>query len=219
MVRLVTSLSEHWKTGADAWVEWARDPKLDDDYWSYHQDAFLGFLPDGHEVVDIGCGEGRLTRALAGTGRRPIGFDTSEPLVRAAARHPSRVHVTIADGARLPLARRYADLAVLFMCLHDMDRPDQVLAEAARVLRSGGHLAVAILSPEFTSDLVDGKHDERYELVVERHGRSMIYRGAHRSLHYYIERAASAGLRLRAEAEPARADGATHFRHLLFEAP
>ncbi|GGM37475.1 methyltransferase domain-containing protein [Dactylosporangium sucinum] len=38
-------------------------------------------------TVDLGCGPGRLARALAGTGRRVLGVDASPQAVRLARRH------------------------------------------------------------------------------------------------------------------------------------
>jgi 2-polyprenyl-3-methyl-5-hydroxy-6-metoxy-1,4-benzoquinol methylase len=74
---------------ADAWVRWARSPELDDDFWLFHLRRFLDLLPaPGRLTVDVGCGEGRLTRALAAAGYRVVGADTASALVKAALTHP-----------------------------------------------------------------------------------------------------------------------------------
>ena len=74
-------LRSAWQARADAWVRWARSPELDDDFWLFHLRRFLDLLPaPGRLTVDVGCGEGRLTRALAAAGYRVVGADTASAL-------------------------------------------------------------------------------------------------------------------------------------------
>ena len=78
-------LSDAWEAEAEDWVRWARAPGHDS-YWTFHRDAFLALLPGpGRLTVDVGCGEGRLTRDLAALGHRVVGLDRSRTLVRYAA--------------------------------------------------------------------------------------------------------------------------------------
>ncbi|MEU7872281.1 class I SAM-dependent methyltransferase [Dactylosporangium sp. NPDC049140] len=51
--------------------------------------AILDRCPDG--TVDLGCGPGRLTGALAASGRRVLGVDVSPQAVRYARRHGAPV--------------------------------------------------------------------------------------------------------------------------------
>src|SRR6185437_2980988 len=52
-----------------------------------------------------------------------------------------------ADATALPLVDACADLAIAFMSLHDIDAMPEAVAEAARILRPGGHLCLAIVHP------------------------------------------------------------------------
>src|SRR5437879_470304 len=92
-------------------------------------------------VLELGCGAGSFLRALRS--HRPdlaiVGLDLSaRALVHARARGASRV--VRGDAARLPFVDRSVDAVVFFDVLEHVANPDVLLAEAARVLRSGGRL-------------------------------------------------------------------------------
>src|SRR5262249_51410057 len=67
---------------ADTWVGWARTPGHDA-YWSY-RDAFFDEIvpPPGTRTLEIGCGEGRVSRDLAARGHHVTGIDLSPTLIR-----------------------------------------------------------------------------------------------------------------------------------------
>lgn len=208
-------LSAAWEEAADAWVTWARAPELDDDCWGWHPDAFLAVLPPpGRLTVDVGCGEGRLSRTLVGGGHRVLGLDRAATMVRAAAAHPEAAPVILADAAALPLAAGTADLVVFFMCLHDIDAHDVALAESARVLVPGGRVAIALLTSRITGRLTGGV-EGTYEYRVESVGRTFTYRGRHRPVEAYRTAAERAGLSVADQREPERSDGNRPFLHLL----
>jgi SAM-dependent methyltransferase len=65
---------------------------------------------------------------------------------QARRRHPG-VDVDIADAADLPIPDATIDAITLGFCLHHTGDPTAVLAEARRVLRPGGRLALAVWAP------------------------------------------------------------------------
>lgn len=209
-------LGAAWEEAATAWVTWSRDPDLDDDYWGWHRDAFLAALPPpGRLTVDVGCGEGRLTRTLAASGHRVVGLDRSPTMARAASAHVGAAPVVLADATDLPLASWTVDLVVFFMCLHDMDDLDAALSESARVLAPGGRVAIALLASRITARLTGGVAEGVYAYPVESAGRTFTYRGRHRPPEAYVASAERAGLTVVDRREPERSDGARPFLHLL----
>ncbi|HEV7529204.1 MAG TPA: class I SAM-dependent methyltransferase [Solirubrobacteraceae bacterium] len=104
----------------------------------------------GRKLVDIGGGTGNYSLALADEGWRPVVVDR-EPsmLARAAAK---RLHTVDADATRLPFADESFDAAMLVSMLHHVDAPEQALAEARRVLRPGGRLAIQAFTREDIAD-------------------------------------------------------------------
>ena len=95
-------LRELWESHAAQWIEWARAAGHDS-YWSFHRDQFLQIVPPpGRRTIDIGCGEGRLTRCLKELGHDVIGIDTSPSLIAAARGLDPSMDLRVADAAALP---------------------------------------------------------------------------------------------------------------------
>ncbi|MFP5383040.1 MAG: putative RNA methyltransferase [Gammaproteobacteria bacterium] len=87
-------------------------------------------------LLDIGCGEGWYTAALADVCADVTGLDIARPAIQRAAKRDRRVTWLVAGSAHLPLADASVDLACsLFSPLP--------VAELHRVLRPGGHLLLA----------------------------------------------------------------------------
>lgn len=96
----------------------------------------------GRRVVDVGCGEGGLVRALVQRGARVVGVECgAEMLERARAAEPAGDERYVEGvGQALPLPDRSADRIVFMNSLHHVPEEHMAaaLAEAARVLVPGG---------------------------------------------------------------------------------
>ena len=114
--RLVrVELGDFWEQQAEAWLRWAREPGHDS-YWRFHRDRFLELLPPpGALTVDVGCGEGRLSRHLKELGHPVLAVDRSATMVRHAREADPELDVREADAVSLPLEDGAADLVVSFM--------------------------------------------------------------------------------------------------------
>ena len=107
-----------WDTQADNWVRFARTPGHDKYHELMNLPAFLDLLPaPGRRTLDLGCGEGRVSRALAAAGHTMVATDSSPVLAAAAAPQPPAPAAVVSDAARLPFADGSFDLVVAYMCL------------------------------------------------------------------------------------------------------
>lgn len=89
----------------------------------------------GERILDLGCGDGVLTRRLADAGAVVVGADSSPDFVRAA--RELGIDARLVDGHALPFEREF-DAVFSNAALHWMRRPADVLAGIARALRPGG---------------------------------------------------------------------------------
>jgi SAM-dependent methyltransferase len=91
-------------------------------------------------ALDVGCGTGLSTRALALLAETVVGVDPSTPML-AQAEHHARVRYVGGVAEALPLAAGAFDLVAIACALHWCDH-DAFAAEARRVLRPDGWLIV-----------------------------------------------------------------------------
>jgi len=79
------SLSDAWERHAARWERWTRVVGHDVYYEQLNWPAFHALVPPaGRRTLDVGCGEGRLGRALAAEGHRLAGIDSSPTLAGLA---------------------------------------------------------------------------------------------------------------------------------------
>src|SRR5262252_4788447 len=107
---------EHWSRIATEWMAWARAPNHDA-FWAY-RGSLLAIIGRGAgEALDVGCGEGRVSRVLKECGYRVTAVDPVEHLVAAAGQAGSADAYEVAAAADLPFADCSFDLAVAYNVL------------------------------------------------------------------------------------------------------
>lgn len=90
----------------------------------------------GERILDLGCGDGVLTRRLAELGCTVVGVDAGPDMIRAA--RALGLDARVIDGHSLPFEREF-DAVFSNAALHWMKRdPQAVIAGVARALRPGG---------------------------------------------------------------------------------
>jgi ubiquinone/menaquinone biosynthesis C-methylase UbiE len=213
-----TDLRSAWEANAADWIAAARAPGHDS-YWLYHREQFLDLLPSpGRLTLDVGCGEGRVSRDLKALGHSVVGVDASPTMVEAARAADPSIEVHVSDAADLPFPDAHADLVVAFMSLQDVADAEAAIREAARVLGPGGRFCLAVVHPFGSAGRFDGYEPDspfvirgsyltrfRYRDTIERGGFKMTFESEHRPIGWYFAALESAGFlveRLRETAIP-----------------
>jgi len=111
---------------------------------------FIGFagVADGEKILDVGCGIGSLTFALAGAAdlAEICAVDYSPVFVEETIRRNKdpRIKVRQADACDLPFEGARFDRAMALLVLHFVPESGKAVAEMRRVVRPGGVVAAAV---------------------------------------------------------------------------
>ena len=117
-------------------------------------DAFVEMLPTSSEQawLDVACGPGVVTRALARRVGSVVGADLTPAMIEMARLESvgiANARFELADASRLPFADGSFDGAVTRFSMHHIPSPIRIVREMARVVKPGGWVAV---SDHVTSD-------------------------------------------------------------------
>ena len=140
-----------------------------------YREAYLELidLPRAATVLDLGCGTGVVARAIAardGFTGTVTGIDLSDDFIAAAETFAAddgvsdRVQFAVGDAHQLDFRAASFDTVVAHTLVSHVRDPLAVLAEAARVVRPGGY--VAVFDGDYAS-LTFGCSDPRLGEAVE----------------------------------------------------
>jgi SAM-dependent methyltransferase len=217
---------EHWSRVSSQWIEWARAPNHDA-FWAYRE-SLIDFVGRREgEALDVGCGEGRVSRELKACGYRVTASDPVRELANAARQAQSADDYAVASGTDLPFADARFDLVMAYNVLMDVDDLSATLKEIRRVLRPAGILVASIVHPfsdrgRFASTAAASPFviqdsyfgTEPFEGTEERDGLRMHFAGWSRPLEAYAIALEDAGLAITSLREPVpqTGDGWNHMQ-------
>jgi ubiquinone/menaquinone biosynthesis C-methylase UbiE len=102
----------------------------------------------GKQIVDVGCGTGRLTLVFQQGGATVIGLDcSSEMLCEAARKTPLRGRLVHASAMALPIASEVSDLTVCSFVIGYVPNAADAIAEMRRITKRGGAVIISDLHP------------------------------------------------------------------------
>lgn len=163
----------------------------------------------GSRVLDAGCGNGYLSRILAGRGARVVGVEPTRSMIGFARRRENElgqgVQYVQADLSRLPDLGGPFDTVVCSMVLMSIPDWKTAMRSCVAALRPGGSFVFALVHPAF-EQLADTwrEHGEyrvrRYLDEYEVSGPSAP--DFHRPISAYLNELADLGCRLRQVEEP-----------------
>ena len=182
-------------------------------------------LSEPARVLDIGCGEGQLGRAVLAEGAAGYvaGLDPTWSQLEVATHRQisgKAVGLVRAEAAAVPFPDQYFDAAFACLVFEHIEEAREALAEVGRVLRPGGAFLLFLNHPllqapgsGWVDDQILGEQYWRIgPYLVEHHSVEEVAKNVwipfiHRPLSFYVNALASAGLYVTAMLEPAPPDG------------
>ncbi len=108
------------------------------------------------KILDIGCGAGFLANALATSGYSMTAVDLSNESLKVARKYDltGKVQYQLGDATQLDFAARSFDTVTALDLLEHVEKPEEVIREASKVLKIGGLFFFHTFNRNFLSHLI-----------------------------------------------------------------
>jgi ArsR family transcriptional regulator len=131
--------------------------------WKALAEALLKLMPP-MVIADLGTGDGSFSLLLAQNATKVIAVDSSAKMIEFARDQARRHHVKnvdyrLGDMEELPIDEESVDLVFFSQSLHHALHPQNAIAEAERILRPGGRIAIL--------DLAKHRFEEAREMYAD----------------------------------------------------
>lgn len=211
-----------WERHATWWQEGFTDG-ADPEYEEQILPLAALHLAGSRRVLDVGCGEGQVTRLARSSGAEvAIGVDPTMAQVAVAVARGGDVSYARAGAAVLPFADRSFDAVVACLVFEHIEEVDRAMADVARVLRPRGRFLLFLNHPLLqtpSSGWIDDQvldPPEQYwrigpylteDVSIEEVERGVFIPFIHRPLSRYVNALAKNGLAVTRMEEPAPPPG------------
>lgn len=210
-----------WDQHAQWWIDGFTggvDPEYEEQIIPLAKEELEGF----GTILDIGCGDGQIARALAAQGSQVMGIDPTQLHIAIANERGGGPSYQLGSATSLPVADNSQDAVVACLVFEHIDDVDEAIAEVARVLRPGGQFSFFLNHPLLQtpgSGWIDDHiidPPEQYWRIgpylvetesVEEVEKDVYIRFLHRPLSRYINSLIAHGLQLERMVEPSPPQG------------
>lgn len=157
--------SQWWdvKSETEAWQKViSADQDSPEETQAAHDAILMELYLRKRAALEIGCGVGRLMKAMSPHFNKVFGIDASPSMVEYAKKNlagTKNCWARICDGATIPFVDDGFDFVYSFLCfqhLHTLEIIQNYIAEAYRVLEPGGVVRIQTVQGESYVDPVNG---------------------------------------------------------------
>jgi ubiquinone/menaquinone biosynthesis C-methylase UbiE/biotin operon repressor len=118
--------------------------------WKGIAEALLKLMPP-MVIADLGAGEGTIAQLMAQRAKKVIAIDNSEKMVEfgselARTHGIANLEYRLGDLEEVPIRSGTVDLAFFSQALHHAVHPEKAVAEAWRILKPNGRIAILDLN-------------------------------------------------------------------------
>jgi SAM-dependent methyltransferase len=206
--------SELWEQGA-AWWQRRFTDGADAEYDEQILPLVERYAGRGRRILDIGCGEGQVSRRLTALGAEVVGIDPTDSQIRMAHRRGGAAGYLRAGAEHIPCADAAFDTVVLCLAIEHIDPFEGAIEEVARVLAPEGRFLLLLVHPLLQApgsgwvEVIDS--DEHFwrvssylddDVSVDMAGPGVRLPFAHRPISRYVHEMGRCGLLVDDMVEP-----------------
>jgi ubiquinone/menaquinone biosynthesis C-methylase UbiE len=210
-----------WDEHAQWWLDGFTNG-VDPEYVEQIIPLALEELAGRHIVLDVGCGDGQIARALSAQGSKVLGIDPTQLHIDIARERAGGPTYEVGSATRLPVADNSQDAVVACLVFEHIDEVDAAIAEVARVLKPGGQFSFFLNHPllqtpgsGWIDDYILDPPEQYWRIgaylveteTVEEVEKDIFIRFIHRPLSRYVNALISNGLSIERMYEPAPPQG------------
>lgn len=210
-----------WDEHAQWWIDGFTDG-VDPEYTEQIIPLALEELAGRKIVLDVGCGDGQIARALAAQGSEVLGIDPTQLHIDIANERAGGPTYLLGSATKLPVPDASQDAVVACLVFEHIDEVDAAIAEVARVLKPGGQFSFFLNHPllqtpgsGWIDDFILDPPEQYWRIgaylveteTVEEVEKDVFIRFIHRPLSRYINALLSNGLSLERMLEPSPPQG------------
>lgn len=210
-----------WDEHAQWWIDGFTNG-VDPEYEEQIIPLALEELSGRHTVLDVGCGDGQIARALAAQGSDVLGIDPTQLHIDIAKERAGGPTYLLGSATQLPVPDASQDAVVACLVFEHIDEVDAAIAEVARVLKPGGQFSFFLNHPllqtpgsGWIDDFILDPPEQYWRIgaylveteTIEEVEKDVFIRFIHRPLSRYVNALLANGLSLERMLEPAPPQG------------
>ena len=210
-----------WDEHADWWIEGFTNG-VDPEYEEQIIPLAIEELSGRKVVLDVGCGDGQISRALASQGAQVLGIDPTQKHIDIANARGGGPLYQLGDATHLPVPDESQDAVVACLVFEHIDEVDAAIAEVSRVLKPGGQFSFFLNHPllqtpgsGWIDDYILDPPEQYWRIgaylveteTIEEVEKDVFIRFIHRPLSRYVNALLAAGLSIERMLEPSPPQG------------
>ena len=135
-----------WDEHAQWWIDGFTDG-ADPEYVEQIIPLAVEELVGRHKVLDLGCGDGQIARALAAQGSDVLGVDPTQLHIDVAIERGGGPRYLLGGATDIPADDNSFDAVVACLVFEHIDQMDEAMTEVARVLKPEGQFSFFLNHP------------------------------------------------------------------------
>lgn len=135
-----------WDEHAQWWIDGFTDG-ADPEYVEQIIPLAVEELAGRGKVLDLGCGDGQIARALAAQGSDVLGVDPTQLHIDVAIKRGGGPRYLLGGATKIPADDNSFDAVVACLVFEHIDQMDEAMAEVARVLKPNGQFSFFLNHP------------------------------------------------------------------------